>query len=115
MAGAKKSSVKRKKAVSKTQATQMPNTANETVADAGDVTIQPTARTISTKRSNDWSVNLNEFLRCMDPDILNLFDEELILKYPLPKELIGSKLGLTEFKYVCGGIALHCIASHISK
>lgn len=99
--GAKKSGPKRKKAVSKTQSTQIPNTANETVAEtAADVTIQPTARTMSTKRSGDWSVNLNEFLRCMDPDILILFDEntELVLKYPLPSELIGTKLGLMEFK-----------------
>lgn len=102
MAGAKKAAPKRKKAGAKTQTTQIPNTANETVAEAGaDVTIQPTARTMSAKQCNDWSVNLNEFLRCMDPDILILFDEELVLKYPLPSELIGSKLGLMEFKYVC--------------
>lgn len=98
MAGAKKAVPKRKKAGAKTQTTQIPNTANETVA---DVTIPSTARTMSTKRSNDWSVNLNEFLRCMDPDILILFDEELVLKYPLPNELVGSKLGLMEFKYAC--------------
>lgn len=98
--GAKKAGPKRKKGASKTQTTQVPNTANETIAQsAGDVTIQPTAR-MSTKQSNDWSVNLNEFLRCMDPDILILFEEELVLKYPLPKELIGTKLGLMEFKYV---------------
>ena len=101
-AGAKKAGPKRKKAISKTQTTQVPNTADETVAEtAADVTIQPTARMLSTKRSNDWIVNLNEFLRCMDPDILNLFDEELVLKYPLPNELIGTRLGLLEFKYVC--------------
>lgn len=99
MAGAKKAAPKRKKAISKTQSTQVPKTANETVADtAVDVTIQPTARTMSAKRINDWSVNLNEFLRCMDPDILNVFDEDLILKYPLPSGLIGTKLGLMEFK-----------------
>lgn len=98
--GVKKGGPKRKKATSKTQTTQA-NTGNVTVADtAGDVTIQPSARMMSSKRGNDWSVNLNEFLRCMDPDILILFEEELVLKYPLPTELIGTKLGLVEFKYV---------------
>lgn len=108
--GAKKAGPKRKKAISKTQTTQMPNTANETnVEAAADVTIQPTARMATTKRCNDWSVNLNEFLRCMDPNILILFDEELVLKYPLPKNLIGTKLGLMEFKYVFHLILLHLI------
>lgn len=109
--GAKKAGPKRKKAISKTQTTQMPNTANETIAgSAADVTIQPTARMISAKRCNDWSVNLNEFLRCMDPNILILFDEELVLKYPLPNELIGTKLGLMEFKYACNLTLLHLIS-----
>lgn len=77
----------------------MPNTANVTAAETvADVTIQPTARMMTSKRNNDWSVNLNEFLRCMDPDVLALFDEEIILKYPLPKESIGKALGLMEFK-----------------
>lgn len=108
MSGAKKAAPKRKKAISKTQTTQLPNTANETVAEnAGDVTVQPTARMMSTKRNNDLSVNLNEFLRSMDPDILILFDEELVLTYPLPNELIGTKLGLMEFKYVYD--VFHCI------
>lgn len=106
-AGAKKAAPKRKKAVSKTQSTQIPNTANETMAETAlDVTIQPTARTMSAKRCSDWSVNLNEFLRCMDPNISVLFNEnELVLKYPLPTEMIGTKLGLMEFKYVCDVIA----------
>lgn len=77
----------------------MPNTGNETVAEApAETTTQPTSKTMSTKRSNDWSINLNEFLRCMDPDVLVLFDVELVLKYPLPKESIGTSLGLLEFK-----------------
>lgn len=99
MAGAKRAGPKRKKANSKTQTTQMPNTANETVAGtAAEATIQPSARMMSAKRSNDWTVNLNEFLRCMDADVLVLFEEDLILKYPLPDESIGKKLGLMEFK-----------------
>lgn len=94
---------KRKKAIPKTQTSQLPNTANETVAEtAAEVTIQPTARMMPSKRGNDWSVNLNEFLRSMDPDVLTLFEEEIILKYPLPKESIGKALGLMEFKYVPG-------------
>lgn len=97
--GIKKAAPKRKKPSSKTETTQQ-NTANITVAEP-DVTIQTTARMMSTKRGNDWSVNLNEFLRCMDPDILILFDEELVLKYPLPVDLIGTKLGLMEFRYAC--------------
>lgn len=97
--GAKKPTAKRKKAISKTQTSQIPSTAADmdTVA---DTTIVPTAKAAATKRSNDWSANLNEFLRCMDPDVLVLFDEELVLKYPLPHESIGKSLGLMEFKYV---------------
>lgn len=99
--GAKRTTTKKKKAISKTQTSQLPSTANETAADtAVDVTMQPTAKLMSTKRSNDWSLNLNEFLRCMDPDVLVLFDENLVMKYPLPRELIGKSLGLIEFKYV---------------
>lgn len=96
---AKKAAPKRKKTNAKTQSTQMPNTANETVAETvADITIHSTARTTSTKRNNDWNTNLNEFLRCMDPDVLVLFEEEIILKYPLPNESIGKALGLMEFK-----------------
>lgn len=95
---AKRPTAKKKRGVPKTQTSQMPNTANETAVDTvADVTIQPTGRTM-TKRSNDWSVNLNEFLRCMDPDVLVLFEENLVMKYPLPAEYIGKSLGLMEFK-----------------
>lgn len=96
--GAKKPMPKRKKAIPKTQTSQMPNTANQTVVEtAAEITIQPTARMMG-KRNNDWTVNLNEFLRCMDPDVLLLFEEDIILKYPLPKESVGKALGLIEFK-----------------
>lgn len=98
--GAKRSTAKKKKGISKTQTTQIPNTANETAVDtAADVTVQPTARMMP-KRSNDWSINLNEFLRCMDPDVLVLFEENLVMKYPMPTESVGKCLGLMEFKYV---------------
>lgn len=71
-----------------------------------DTTIHPTAKTAATtKRSTDWSVNLNEFLRCMDPDVIVLFDQDLVLKYPLPDESIGKSLGLMEFKYVSKNIS----------
>lgn len=97
--GAKKPMPKRKKAIPKTQISQLPNTANETVVDTvAETTIQPTARMMSGKRNNDWTVNLNEFLRCMDPDVLILFEEDIILKYPLPNESVGKALGLMEFK-----------------
>lgn len=97
--GAKRPAAKKKKGIPKTQISQMPNTANETVGDAAaaDVTIQPTARMMA-KRSNDWSINLNEFLRCMDPDVLVLFEANLLLTYPLPTDSIGKCLGLMEFK-----------------
>lgn len=51
----------------------------------------------------------------MDPDILILFDEhfELVLKFPLPSEMIGTKLGLMEFKYVYDVIAYLWFASNI--
>ncbi|XP_031621413.1 Fanconi anemia group D2 protein [Contarinia nasturtii] len=99
--GAKRTTAKKKKAISKTQTSQLPSTANETVTDtAVDATIQPSARAMSTKRSNDWSLNLNEFLRCMDPDVLVLFEENLVMKYPLPREFVGKSLGLIEFKFL---------------
>lgn len=60
-------------------------------------TILPTSKP-SPKQSFDVSSNLNEFLRCMDADILQLFDEKLELKYPLPEDDIGECLGLLEFK-----------------
>lgn len=92
--GVKKVVAKRKKAITKTQTTQPDETNIDTVA---DTTIQPTGK-MASKRSNDWSVNLNEFLRCMDADVLVLFEEKLELVYPLPKECIGKSLGLMEFK-----------------
>lgn len=98
--GAKRPAVKKKKGIAKTQTSQIPSTANETAVDTvADVTIQPSAR-ILPKRSNDWSVNLNEFLRSMDPDVLVLFESNLVMKYPLPPEDKGKSLGLMEFKYV---------------
>lgn len=108
----KKAGPKRKKGITKTQTTQVPNTANDTIAGtAAELTIHPTARMMSVKRSNDWTVNLNEFLRCMDPDVLILFEEELLLKYPLPDDSIGKNLGLMEFKYVC--TLFHCFLDFI--
>lgn len=96
---AKRTTAKKKAALAKTQTSQFPSTANETAIDTpADVTIQPTARLMPSKRPNDWSFNFNEYLRCMDPDVLLLFDENIVMKYPLPKESIGKCLGLMEFK-----------------
>lgn len=95
----KRPAANKKKTASKTQISQIPNTANETAVNTVvDVTIQPTARILPTKRSNEWATNLNEFLRSMDPDVLLLFQENLVMKYPLPSEYIGQSLGLMEFK-----------------
>lgn len=80
--------------MAKSQVTRTQNAANETAA---DITIPATARAATSKRfvlSND----LSEFLRYMDANIIQLFDENLILKYPLPEEHVGTKLGLLEFK-----------------
>lgn len=110
--GAKRPAARKKKGIPKTQVSQIPSTANETAVDTvADVTVQPTAR-MMTKRSNDWSVNLNEFLRCMDPDVLVLFEADLVMKYPLPSEFIGKCLGLTEFKYVYHSFLI--FSSHFS-
>lgn len=97
----KKPTTKRKKAIPKTQISQLPNTANETAVEIGaETTVMPTAKTMA-KRANDWRVNLNEFLRCMDPDVIVFFEcFDLNLEYPLPKKKIGTCLGLIEFKYV---------------
>lgn len=99
--GAKKPATKRKKAIPKTQISQLPNTANETAAElVTETSVMPTAKVMA-KRGNDWTVNLNEFLRCMDPDVIVFFEcFDLNLEYPLPKEKIGKCLGLVEFKYV---------------
>lgn len=40
----------------------------------------------------------SELYRVMDPDIMLLFDENLILKYPMTQNTIGTALGLLEFK-----------------
>lgn len=39
-----------------------------------------------------------EFFRPMDPDTMLLFEANLILKYPLTQDTIGTALGLLEFK-----------------
>lgn len=90
----KKPATKRKKTSTKTQTSQAQNTVNETVA---DITIQPTARTLK-KRSYDITNNLNEFLRNMDADIIQLLSIDLQLKMPLSEEEIGECIGLLEFK-----------------
>lgn len=41
----------------------------------------------------------NEYFRHLDPDVMLLFEEELVLQYPLPAEKKGHALGLLEFKY----------------
>lgn len=95
----KKTAQKRKKPAAKgqTQVTQLPNTApNQTVA---DVTIPPTGRVnLAKKRSYDVTNNLNEFLRSMDADIIQLFVYDLKLDMPLADADIGKFLGLLEFK-----------------
>lgn len=51
--------------------------------------------------ANMFTVNAasNEYFRHLDPDVMLLFEEELVLQYPLPAEKIGHALGLLEFKY----------------
>lgn len=39
-----------------------------------------------------------ELHRAMDPDILLLFEESLLLKYPMTQNTIGTALGVLEFK-----------------
>lgn len=41
-----------------------------------------------------------ELHRAMDPDIMLLFEEQLLLKYPMTQNTIGTALGVLEFKYV---------------
>lgn len=41
----------------------------------------------------------DEMHRAMDPDIMLLFEESLILKYPMTQNTIGTALGVLEFKY----------------
>lgn len=39
-----------------------------------------------------------DFYRSLDPNVMQLFEESLILKYPLTQETTGTALGLLEFK-----------------
>lgn len=39
-----------------------------------------------------------DFYRSLDPNVMQLFEENLILKYPLTQETTGTALGLLEFK-----------------
>lgn len=39
-----------------------------------------------------------ELHRTMDPDVMLLFEEKLLLKYPMTQNTIGTALGVLEFK-----------------
>ena len=46
----------------------------------------------------DFCYGAREIYRQMDPDVMQLLSEALVLKYPLSVEMIGTSLGLMEFK-----------------
>lgn len=46
----------------------------------------------------DFSYGPLENYRQMDPNVMLLFEEELVLKFPLSQDRVGHALGLLEFK-----------------
>lgn len=90
---------KRKVAADKSAVSQL----NDETNDATEFSGQMTGRVPATKKksiTNIFALNASptEYVRHLDPDVMMLFEEELILQYPLPKEKIGHALGLLEFK-----------------
>lgn len=57
-----------------------------------------TGRAKTAERKSTEVCETSEFYRAMDPDIMLLFEENLVLKYPLTENTIGTVLGLLEFK-----------------
>lgn len=77
---------------------------NEETNDGAELSGQTAMRAPNSKKkslANVFALNSspNEHFRLLDPDVMLLFEEELILQYPLPQEKIGHALGLLEFKY----------------
>lgn len=52
----------------------------------------------TTSKSLDFQANRFDFYRPMDPDVMLLFENELIPQYPLPPDQIGKTIGLSEFR-----------------
>lgn len=101
----KKTAAKRKKTAEKSAISQMPASATNEDATMIDLTGQVSIRGDAANRKKvDRTTNFdlttvpNEYYRQIDPDVMILFDENLILQFPLPKEKIGQALGVLEFK-----------------
>lgn len=68
---------------------------------SGQTAVRAAAASKKKSFPNVFALNAspNEYFRLLDPDVMLLFEEELILQYPLPQAKIGHALGLLEFKY----------------
>lgn len=81
-------------------------TSTEQIADTDDITMTEMLETqnrtirkkIEYKTYYDFSYGPLENYRQMDPNIMILFEEELVLKFPLSEDKVGHALGLLEFK-----------------
>lgn len=72
--------------------------ADRTVHNLSCQAISPKLGHADHKKSIDIDYELREFFRPMDPNIMILFEEDLILTYPLTEDTVGTALGLLEFK-----------------
>ncbi|XP_019844495.2 Fanconi anemia group D2 protein isoform X2 [Bactrocera dorsalis] len=74
------------------------------VTNAGDVTtkLANIGRSKSTEHKNKFDVlyRPREIYRQMDSDIMLILREEIVIKYPLPSEDIGKRIGLLEFRFI---------------
>lgn len=55
-------------------------------------------RRLATAAAITIDCDAEELHREMDPDIMLLFEENLLLKYPMTQNTIGAALGVLEFK-----------------
>ncbi|XP_014088001.2 Fanconi anemia group D2 protein homolog [Bactrocera oleae] len=74
------------------------------VTNVGDVTakLANIGRSKSTEHRNQFDVlyRPREIYRQMDSDIMLILREELVIKYPLPSDDIGKRIGLLEFRFI---------------
>lgn len=90
----------RKKASPKTQnlsTTNIVDTENMPATIGGELAPDQITGRLPPKKLFD-DTEAGDFFRPMDPNVIQLFEEPLILKYPLTQETTGTALGLLEFK-----------------
>lgn len=89
----KKPTITKKQRAQKARASQLDHE-----EDLNQTSIEPTA-TANKYTSSVWNGAMsNEYFRPLDPITMLLFEENLTVQYPLPRERIGHAMGLLEFK-----------------